>query len=304
MADPILPRAGQARTLPNRPNLEHLRNEAKAHLKTLRASVPTAKLAAAQRDVARDYGFASWRRLRAEVEKRTGQTDPGSPADKVRRLKAEQALPRTPVPMDPAELDQFVGFYQFGQNRIFTVERDEDGLMARLSGQMFYSLLPENPTKFFYKNSLIHAQLSFLEDDHGAVTSLVLHQNGLEQTASRISKDQAELIERESEARRAANKPKPGSEEALRRMITATRLGVPEPDFMSEGLINYFTEQSSDNKRALKAWGDVRSIKFIGVSGAGDLDVYRVSFAQAETEWRLRVTDTAMVEDATVRIVP
>ena len=57
------------RELPPKPNLEHLKNEAKQRLKALRADDPEAKLAAAQLLVARDYGFASWRQLRAHVER-------------------------------------------------------------------------------------------------------------------------------------------------------------------------------------------------------------------------------------------
>ncbi|WP_216697881.1 hypothetical protein [Methylocystis sp. MJC1] len=49
--------------MPERPNLEHLRKEAKQRLKLLRHSDPLAALAVAQREVARDYGFSSWRRL-------------------------------------------------------------------------------------------------------------------------------------------------------------------------------------------------------------------------------------------------
>lgn len=51
------------RALPEHPNLEHLRKEAKQRLKLLRHSDPWSTLAVAQREVARDYGFSSWRRL-------------------------------------------------------------------------------------------------------------------------------------------------------------------------------------------------------------------------------------------------
>ena len=59
----------RARELPARPSLEHLKNEAKQHLKALRRQRPQAKLAAAQLALARDYGFASWRQLKAHVDK-------------------------------------------------------------------------------------------------------------------------------------------------------------------------------------------------------------------------------------------
>jgi ankyrin repeat protein len=57
-----------SRPLPARPNLEHLRNEAKQRLKTLRTQDSAARLADAQRVIAREYGFASWRQLKAAVD--------------------------------------------------------------------------------------------------------------------------------------------------------------------------------------------------------------------------------------------
>jgi len=66
-----------ARTLPARPNLEHLKNEAKQRLEALRRARPTTKLTEAQFELARDYGFASWRELKAEVERQAG-SQPGA----------------------------------------------------------------------------------------------------------------------------------------------------------------------------------------------------------------------------------
>ena len=57
-----------SRSLPERPNLDHLKNEAKALLKTLRATNPAAKLTDAQRQLARDYGFPTWAELRVHVQ--------------------------------------------------------------------------------------------------------------------------------------------------------------------------------------------------------------------------------------------
>ena len=63
------PSARRTRTLPERPSLEHLRNEAKQRLKSLRQQNPQAKLAAVQLALAREYGFASWRQLKAHVDR-------------------------------------------------------------------------------------------------------------------------------------------------------------------------------------------------------------------------------------------
>jgi len=71
MSDPAggSPPAPQA--LPESPNLDWLRKQAKRRLDELRTSDPAAKLADAQFDVARRHGFSSWRALKAHVDSLT-----------------------------------------------------------------------------------------------------------------------------------------------------------------------------------------------------------------------------------------
>ncbi len=59
---------GPARPLPERANLEHLKKEAKRRLKAMRLDDSGSTLADAQLATAREYGFASWRRLVAYVK--------------------------------------------------------------------------------------------------------------------------------------------------------------------------------------------------------------------------------------------
>lgn len=56
-------------SLPPRPSIEWLRKTAKDRLVELRATRPDAMLADAQLAVAREHGFASWRKLKAHVER-------------------------------------------------------------------------------------------------------------------------------------------------------------------------------------------------------------------------------------------
>jgi ankyrin repeat protein len=56
-------------TLPERASLDWLKKTARQNLRAMRATDAGAKLADAQRLLARDYGFASWRALKAHVEK-------------------------------------------------------------------------------------------------------------------------------------------------------------------------------------------------------------------------------------------
>lgn len=57
--------------LPDSPNLDWLRKQAKSHLGELRRTDPEAKLADAQFALARNYGFSSWRALKAHVDSLT-----------------------------------------------------------------------------------------------------------------------------------------------------------------------------------------------------------------------------------------
>jgi ankyrin repeat protein len=71
MSDQTPGSASGAHALPDAPNLEWLRKQAKHRLAERRTSDPAAKLADAQLDVARSYGFRSWRALKAYVDSLT-----------------------------------------------------------------------------------------------------------------------------------------------------------------------------------------------------------------------------------------
>jgi ankyrin repeat protein len=63
--------ASASSSLPDAPNLEWLRKQAKRRLGELRQANPAAKLADSQFDLAKQYGFSSWRALKAHVESLT-----------------------------------------------------------------------------------------------------------------------------------------------------------------------------------------------------------------------------------------
>ncbi|MBA4159162.1 MAG: ankyrin repeat domain-containing protein [Gemmatimonadetes bacterium] len=60
-----------ARSLPDNPNLDWLRKQAKRQLEELRKTDPAAQLADAQFELAKSYGFSSWRALKAHIESLT-----------------------------------------------------------------------------------------------------------------------------------------------------------------------------------------------------------------------------------------
>lgn len=89
------------RILPDNPNLDYLRQEAKQLLAALRENQPNLQLADAQRAVAEQYGLRTWTDLKTEVERRrsgSAPTDPGL-ATKIAELfdLGRPTGPMTPV---------------------------------------------------------------------------------------------------------------------------------------------------------------------------------------------------------------
>ena len=88
------------------------------------------------------------------------------------------------VTLAPAILDAYAGKIRLAKDAIFTIRRSGDRLLAQLTGQQFLQIFPESETEFFYK--AVDAQITFVKNDKGEVTGLILHQNGIDQTARRL----------------------------------------------------------------------------------------------------------------------
>lgn len=82
--------------LPLRANLEWLKKQCKERLAALRADRPQAKLSEAQLAMAREFGFPSWRKLKAHVEQLRGKLDEIVPADLSQRTETAPIGPDDP----------------------------------------------------------------------------------------------------------------------------------------------------------------------------------------------------------------
>ena len=78
-------------------------------------------------------------------------------------------------------LERYVGDYQLAPNFVITVTLEDAALFAQATGQPNIPIFPESETEFFYK--VVDAQITFAMDDSGAVTQLILHQNGADMPA-------------------------------------------------------------------------------------------------------------------------
>ncbi|HEX7184527.1 MAG TPA: DUF3471 domain-containing protein, partial [Thermoanaerobaculia bacterium] len=94
---------------------------------------------------------------------------------------------RAAITLDPKVYDAYVGHYELIPGFVITVTKEENRLFAQATGQGKAEVFPESETKFFY--TVVDAQLTFVKDDKGQVTHLILHQNGMDQRARRLGPD-------------------------------------------------------------------------------------------------------------------
>ena len=82
------------------------------------------------------------------------------------------------VALPDASLDDYVGAYRLTDRMLIKVFRmkDKEGLYARATGQGSFPIFASAPNEFFARVGGISA--TFTRDSAGAVTGLVLHQNG------------------------------------------------------------------------------------------------------------------------------
>ena len=104
---------------------------------------------------------------------------PGAVCDRIAEVFLWQEMKPRPkhveIEIDPDTLDDYVGQYDY-QSALMTITREDDKLMAQLSGQPKLQVFPEAKDRFFWK--AVTAQIEFFRDDDGNVTS-ARHSQGI-----------------------------------------------------------------------------------------------------------------------------
>lgn len=141
--------------LPPVPNLAHLRKQAKALLRELQQRKPATKLSEAQHLVARQYGFASWAKLKAHVAS-LPPSSPLSPAQDLVRsglgaLRHDEASPTRMFDRYTEAARRVLFFARYEAARLGSPEiepehvllglvRDNTGLPSRIFARSHLSL--------------------------------------------------------------------------------------------------------------------------------------------------------------------
>ena len=201
--------------------------------------------------------------------------------------------------------DNYVGYYQLNPRAVFTVTRLDDQLFAQLTGGRKLPLRPASDGEYFFGSSA--SRISFVADDRGAVSTLVLRQNGHILPSARVDEARATAVEGVF-ARQIAvapdhfreQSPAQGSKDAVLRSIEELQAGALNYARMSPSLTDEMNRQLPKLHAMLTALGDMESIFFRGVGPAG-YDIYGVKFANGLAEFRLLIGTDGIVEDLAFR---
>ena len=88
------------------------------------------------------------------------------------------------VKLDAKILDTYIGEYEIGPSLVLTVSRDGDRLLAQPTGQSKAELHAQSDVQFFVKE--VNAEITFVKDDDGKISHLMLKQGGRDTRAKRI----------------------------------------------------------------------------------------------------------------------
>ncbi len=91
---------------------------------------------------------------------------------------------KTVITLDPKIYDAYVGQYELGPGLIITITKENGKLMGEATGQPKFELFPESETVFFLNVGNI--QITFIRDEKGNASGLILRQNAKDLTAKRI----------------------------------------------------------------------------------------------------------------------
>ena len=97
---------------------------------------------------------------------------------------SEPAKATKEVTVDPKIYDAYAGDYELAPNFILTISNEGGHLMGQATGQAKVELFPSSETEFFLK--VVDAQVTFVKDGEGHISSLVLHQGGRDMPAKKI----------------------------------------------------------------------------------------------------------------------
>jgi hypothetical protein len=279
--------------------------DAKAMAQTLREALNAKSVSLTHSEslelVAKILGVHDWNVLAAKIHSE-GQLTSTQGADSPKASQQDNIdqsgkPARQEVAVDATILNSYVGFYRLNDNAVFTVTRDENHLVTRLTGQGAVPIFAQSDTEFFAK--IVDAEISFIPGTKGQARSLILHQGGGNIPMERIDGATAQEIASKTAERMKNQSASPGTEAALRRLIDGIISGKPNYDEMSSGLAEATRHQLPNMQPGLAELGAVHVVGFLGVGAQGE-DVYTVRHDNGASHWRIALDSKGTISTAWV----
>lgn len=189
------------------------------------------------------------------------------------RLLYEQTQPQREIPFNPSDFDKYVGYYEFAfpdGNVFVRVYRQKSRYFWQVenAGQPPTEFFPESPTTFFATD--FAAQLSFVTVPDGRATELILHEMGVQHTASRVSEAAFDAWVQRLQSRMDAHEPSTRTDVALRQQLEAwERTAKTHPETRASMI------------RTIESLGAFEGLKFIK-TGPHGMDAYDATFSKGE----------------------
>ena len=99
---------------------------------------------------------------------------------KIAELTGEQKE----IKVDPKIYDSYAGEYQLAPTATLTITNDNGRLMAQITGQEKFELFPSSETDYYLK--VVSARVTFVKDEQGKVTGVIVTQGGRQTTAKKV----------------------------------------------------------------------------------------------------------------------
>jgi len=202
-----------------------------------------------------------------------------------------QARPRQEIMLDPHEMHDLVGTWEFNDGSIIqTVLRHHE--LYYLHNQFSYRLLPEAPDQFFIKGMAI--QIHFQRTALNSVETLQHHQNGIIETATRVADSKAKEQLTALKEKIKTQQPHLKSKIALHQLLLEQAQKIQNHSSMTPLLAQVIAEQKDYIHAAIHPLGNLNQLIFQSIAQNG-LEMYHAEFDHGKLECGISLTQSDQI---------
>jgi hypothetical protein len=197
------------------------------------------------------------------------------------------------------DLERYAGAYRFSERTVMWIDRTEDHLRVRFTGQSADEIYPQGNHTFFYASPAVDARIEFVVKSDGMASAAILRQNGAVTRMPRIEPDLAAQIDSGIEQRVSTQTADPGSQAALQALVEDVIAGRVDRHHINAQLAGALTKDLPKLQLRLASLGKPLSYEFKTVAENG-IDQYEVRHERGVSEWGILVDSNGVITSATV----